>query len=73
MGPVSCSAVTYSMVVRDYEYVARFFKAIPIARWTSVPLRLIVGFGSMEHGFNDQRHETIPPTNSIWTVVSRLY
>jgi putative oxidoreductase len=23
----------------------------PIARWDSVPLRLIVGYGFMEHGF----------------------
>ena len=29
----------------------QFLSRFPIARWAPIPLRLIVGYGFMEHGF----------------------
>jgi putative oxidoreductase len=31
-------------------------KSLPLARWTPIPLRLIVGYGFMEHGFAKIMH-----------------
>ena len=37
----------HALIARRFEWLRRF----PIARWAPVPLRLIVGYGFMEHGF----------------------
>jgi putative oxidoreductase len=36
-------------IVRDYS--GMLSRRFPIARWSPIPLRLIVGYGFMEHGF----------------------
>ena len=33
------------------DFVLRLLTRIPVARWTPIPLRLIVGYGFMQHGF----------------------
>ena len=35
------------LIAGRFEWLSRF----PIARWAPIPLRLIVGYGFMEHGF----------------------
>jgi len=33
------------------DFVFELFNQFPVARWAPIPLRLIVGYGFMEHGF----------------------
>jgi putative oxidoreductase len=33
------------------DFVVKLSTRFPMARWSSIPLRLIVGYGFMEHGF----------------------
>jgi len=33
------------------EFVPKVLSRFPLARWSPIPLRLIVGFGFMQHGF----------------------
>jgi putative oxidoreductase len=33
------------------DFVVKLLTRFPMARWSPIPLRLIVGYGSMQHGF----------------------
>ena len=33
------------------DFILRLLTRSPMARWTPIPLRLIVGYGFMQHGF----------------------
>ena len=45
--PRAADQAMHPLIVGRFEWLSRF----PIARWAPIPLRLIVGYGFMEHGF----------------------
>src|SRR5260370_24809702 len=45
--PRAADQAMHVLIARRFEWLRRF----PIASWAPIPLRLIVGYGFMEHGF----------------------
>jgi hypothetical protein len=33
------------------DFILKLLTRLPMARWSAIPLRLIVGYGFMQHGF----------------------